>query len=58
MKQNNLYYLPDDEFISIYDYEIEYHDNDYLKRIYNRLKYKKMKEQILSGKYSEAVACI
>lgn len=58
MKQNNLYYIPDEEFIDIYDYAIEWHDNDYLKRIYNRLKYKKMKQQILSGKCPEAVACI
>jgi len=57
MKQN-LYYIPDDEFIDIYDYAIEWHENEYLKRIYNRLKYKKMKQQILSGKASEAVACI
>jgi len=58
MKQQNLYYLPDDEFIDIFDSDISFYENEYLRRIYNRLRYKKMKQQILSGKASEAVACI
>jgi hypothetical protein len=58
MKQNNLYYLPDETFIDIFDSDISFYENEYLKRIYNRLKYKQMKQKILSGKCPEVVACI
>lgn len=59
MKQQNLYYLPDETFIDIFDSDISFYENEYLRRIYNRLKYKKMKQQILKGNYTaEAVACI
>lgn len=59
MKQQNLYYIDDETFIDIYDSDISFYENEYLKRIYNRLKYKQMKKQILKGNYTaEAVACI
>lgn len=58
MKQQNLYYIDDETFIDIFDSDISFYENEYLRRIYNRLKYKQMKQQILSGKCPEAVACI
>ena len=59
MKKENLYYLPDETFIDIFDSDINFYENEYLRRIYNRLKYKQIKQQILKGQCTqEAVMCI
>ena len=58
MNKNDLYHLPDSDFMEIYDYALEWHNNDYLRRIYNRMKYKRMKEEILKGNYQESILCI
>ena len=57
MKKENLYYLPDDAFIDIFDSDINFYENEYLRRIYNRIKYNKFKQQILNNT-PEAVQCI
>lgn len=58
MNKNDLYHLPDSDFMEIYENSINWHEVEYLKRIYNRMKYKRMKEEILKGNYNESILCI